>query len=223
MPRLGLERLAVSESAARVARPGARLGPRRARRPSGSGSPTGGSGSAASARSGARAPPAARSPSTGGSCWRRPRCSTTSSCTSSATCASRTTRGASGRSSRTPPALARAARLAARARARAARLQSVRVTPETRRPGSRCSGRVSIPDAAGARSARDRPNARPPGHAGAEIPLQRLRWFRQVLRPAPIRRARGGASSTSTRSRGSVGACSISRPRWCRISRCSSR
>ena len=43
----------------------------------------------------------ARCPSTGGSCSRRSTCSTTSSCTSSATCESRTTRAASGRSSRT--------------------------------------------------------------------------------------------------------------------------
>ena len=34
-----------------------------------------------------------------------------------------------------------------------------------------------------------------------------------MLWPAPIRRARGGVSSTPTRSRGSVGACSTSRPR----------
>ena len=50
---------------------------------------------------------------------RAARYSTTWSCMSSATCASRTIRGGSGRSSRTSPALAPAARLAARPRTRA--------------------------------------------------------------------------------------------------------
>ncbi len=56
--------------------------------------------SATSARAGARARRAARCRSTGGSCSRPSTCSTTSSCTSSAICASRTTRAASGSSSR---------------------------------------------------------------------------------------------------------------------------
>ena len=86
---------------------------------------TSGSRSAASARAGARARRAARSRSTGGSRSRRSRCSTTSSCTSSATCASRTTRGASGRSSRAAVPTGAPARLAARARRRAARLPAV--------------------------------------------------------------------------------------------------
>jgi hypothetical protein len=98
VPRLGLEGLAVSESAARIAarelvsalaeEEAGRLPVAYGRIRIGGQRTLWGSCS-----------PAARSPSTGASCSRPPRCSTTWSCTNSATCASPTTRGASGSSS----------------------------------------------------------------------------------------------------------------------------
>ena len=96
-----------------------------------------GSGSEGNALSGARALHAARSPSTGGSCSRRSRCSTTWSCTSSATCAFRTTRAVLGARRATSPALAPAARLAARQLTRAAGVPPARVAGPSK-PGQTC-------------------------------------------------------------------------------------
>ena len=99
VPRLGLERLAVSESNARIE--AREICPRRSprRRAPAWASPIGASGSAGSARFGVPAHLAERSPSTGYWCWRPMRCSTMWSCTSSATCVSPTTHSASGGSS----------------------------------------------------------------------------------------------------------------------------
>ena len=74
------------------------------------------------ARAGAPARPAAISPSRGAWCLHRPRCSTTSSCTSCSTCASRTTSSLLAPRRNRGAGLASAGRLAARARARAARV-----------------------------------------------------------------------------------------------------